>query len=573
MRSARGFSFLAKQKLQNKGNKTSRRLASHSARSAHLAHSAPAKKLGFSGKVLLALVACVFIALFFAAALSLFDDTVKTGLCLLDLFLAGVAFHKLTGVESYYGLLLLKSKAGFALMKSIARRFETQCVWLADWGLAIGFGLPYAWFCRRKQKRSVKSFAWQAVAAAAFSVVIFSSQAGAAGSGLLLFAVTLASGLFGFAFYFLAEHAWKILTVAQTPPGVIPVVPGVTIPIEAIVAVAIIMVVHEVAHGVMFEIARLRLKSSGVLLFGWMPIGAFVEPDEDAFKSLRLREKRRALVAGSTSNALFFLVFLALWLTASFASQSLIAGVAVSDSRYPQLLPDGATIAFVNGVAVRSSSDVNSVFISSAAACASCAGESIELRTKSGERVFVPPTALAVKEVKAGAPAQGVLNVGEVIYSIDGATVSSISELKAALSSRKPGELITLETSAGGKKLVLGSSDASASSNAGSGVGVIGAVFSQERAFAARNVPAPGAEFVFALASLLVVILYWTFVLNLILAAINLLPVFITDGQRIFYEEFCAVLGKKKGALASIAVGVITLALFVVNALPWLWFS
>ena len=69
--------------------------------------------------------------------------------------------------------------------------------------------------------------------------------------------------------------------------------PGVTIPIEAIVAVAVIAIVHETAHGVMCVIAKLRLQSSGALLLGWLPIGAFVEPDEKAFK--RLKEKERDL--------------------------------------------------------------------------------------------------------------------------------------------------------------------------------------------------------------------------------------------------------------------------------------
>jgi membrane-associated protease RseP (regulator of RpoE activity) len=75
----------------------------------------------------------------------------------------------------------------------------------------------------------------------------------------------------------------------------------------------------------------------------------------------------------------------------------------------------------------------------------------------------------------------------------------------------------------------------------------------------------------YSLFSLLLVILAYCFLLNFVLAAVNLLPIFITDGQRIFFEEFSAVpvLGKKKGAVLSFAVGLLTVALLVINALPW----
>ncbi len=529
------------------------------------------------GISLVLLASAAFIAAFFAVAFSRFDSAVKTALCLADLILAGLAFHRLTGIESYYGILLIRSEAGFGAMRFVAKRFAGVCSWLADFGLALGFGLPFAWFARRRQQRSKTGFAWQALAAAAFFAFFFlyspTAQQASAASAFFI-ALTLASGLFGFAFYFIAEHAWLVLTVAQTPPGVMPVVPGVTIPIEAIVAVAVIAVVHELAHGVICETVKLRLQSSGVMLLGWLPIGAFVEPDEKAFARLRLRDKRRILIAGSTSNALFFVVFFFLALACAALLGAVVAGASVQSSFYPALLPQGALVREVNGVQAKTGADANSTILQSA-----LDGSLVQVGLEDGSRVLVPPSALVVREVKAGFPAQGILAAGDVVYALDGERVWTAGELKKKLSAKKPGEPVEFETSSGAKRVVLGGSAASGAGNAagsggsagGEGGGVVGAVFAQEQSFYASPLPAAGFEWAYALLSLLLVILSYAFALNFVFAAVNLLPLFITDGHRIFYEEFAAALGKRKGALAATVAGAVSVALLIVNALPWLW--
>ncbi|MEM0475568.1 MAG: site-2 protease family protein, partial [Candidatus Norongarragalinales archaeon] len=377
------------------------------------------------------------------------------------------------------------------------------------------------------------------------------------------FSLYLLAGLFGFAFSFLVQHAWLVLTVPQTPPGVVPVVPGVTIPWEAIIALAIIAIVHELAHGIACKIIGLRIKSSGMLLFGWLPVGAFVEPDENAFKRIRLRDKRRMLIAGSTSNALFFLAFLALAPAASLALQSVVAGAQVESTLFPSLAPTGARIASINGEATRNAAAANAALAK--ASLAGTASVEIEVKNESnGEsstRVFLPPTALVVREVKKGAPAEGALEEGEIVYSVDGARVSTVREILAAVGKRRGGEEIVFETSGGVKRFASG---ASASGNA-----FLGVVFEERAAFEARDVLVGGAESVYPFLSLLLIIFYYSLVFNFVIAAVNLLPLFLTDGQRVFFEELSATFGRRRGALISTALGVATVALLIVNALPW----
>ena len=44
---------------------------------------------------------------------------------------------------------------------------------------------------------------------------------------------------------------------------------------------------------------------------------------------------------------------------------------------------------------------------------------------------------------------------------------------------------------------------------------------------------------------------------------------FITDGHRIIFEEFAARFGEETGKKATILLGLGTLALIALNALPW----
>lgn len=86
-------------------------------------------------------------------------------------------------------------------------------------------------------------------------------------------------------------------------PGVNPMIPlG-----YGIAALILALVIHEGAHGVMAYVARMRVKSLGLVFF-IVPIGAFVEPhDEDLLKSTA-REKNRVFAAGPTSNILLAVV-------------------------------------------------------------------------------------------------------------------------------------------------------------------------------------------------------------------------------------------------------------------------
>jgi len=80
-------------------------------------------------------------------------------------------------------------------------------------------------------------------------------------------------------------------------PGINPVIPiG-----YGILALAIAIVVHEFSHGILAMVGKIKVKALG-LMFLIVPIGAFVEPDEDEMENVSARKRSRVFAAGPTTN-------------------------------------------------------------------------------------------------------------------------------------------------------------------------------------------------------------------------------------------------------------------------------
>jgi membrane-associated protease RseP (regulator of RpoE activity) len=81
-------------------------------------------------------------------------------------------------------------------------------------------------------------------------------------------------------------------------PGINPYLPFVYGWVAIVCAIAI----HEGAHGVVARSAGLNVKSSGLLFFLIIPIGAFVDVDEDQIKKAKPRASLRVMAAGIGGN-------------------------------------------------------------------------------------------------------------------------------------------------------------------------------------------------------------------------------------------------------------------------------
>ena len=81
-------------------------------------------------------------------------------------------------------------------------------------------------------------------------------------------------------------------------PGINPVLPLLYGWFAIICAIA----VHEGAHGIIARSLGLKVKSSGLLFFLFVPIGAFVDVDEEQLKKAKAKVSSRVMAAGVGGN-------------------------------------------------------------------------------------------------------------------------------------------------------------------------------------------------------------------------------------------------------------------------------
>ncbi len=125
-----------------------------------------------------------------------------------------------------------------------------------------------------------------------------------------------------FMFLMFSLLLWQSFIVVRIPPGIIQPqqmlgIPGVNpvIPLwYGIFGLAVAMLVHEFAHGILARAGRIKVKSLG-LLYMVVPIGAFVEPDEDQLAQVDRARRSRVFAVGPATNIIvaFLVVMLFAW--------------------------------------------------------------------------------------------------------------------------------------------------------------------------------------------------------------------------------------------------------------------
>lgn len=174
--------------------------------------------------------------------------------------------------------------------------------------------------------------------------------------------VGIALGFMGmaFVFYALLKTAVATLQTHGKQAGVQLVIPGLTIPLwYGLIGLAVVMIVHELSHGVVARADKLPLKSVGLVLFFIIP-GAFVEPDEDELKKAPLRGRLRVYGAGSLANllvALIALLIMNLVLTSLLQPGGIEVAGVISDSPASGILERGDVIVAINGTAIKTLED------------------------------------------------------------------------------------------------------------------------------------------------------------------------------------------------------------------------
>jgi len=169
-------------------------------------------------------------------------------------------------------------------------------------------------------------------------------------------------GLLAFVIYSFINNAVGLFRHSSSagPTYLIIPLPGLTIGWDIfpyiLLAIAVLLIPHEVAHGIASVLDKVPLKSSGVFMAVFLP-GGFVEIDEENLAKRKARTKLRVFAAGSFTNvatwALVLVLLVALYQPAP--TGVLVTGFTNGSPAQTAGLPQWSIISQVNNY---STSDV-----------------------------------------------------------------------------------------------------------------------------------------------------------------------------------------------------------------------
>jgi len=343
-----------------------------------------------------------------------------------------------------------------------------------------------------------------------------------------------------------------------------------------IIALAIIAIPHEFAHGIFAARDKIKIKKTG---FGFFPyffpifLAAFVEPDEKDMEKKGIFSQMAVLSAGTFANiitSVLVLIVLIAFFSVSFSP----GGVAFESYAYDQVYLN--EITKINGLQyenltiskIREVTENESfIFITAKNRSYIASPELLELQKENENFLMLFYDAPAIKNGLIGA-----------IKSLNGQEISSLEEFSQNLNQYKIGDNITLEVNNGTEinifeitleenpyekgKPWLGVKFRGDSSSSPIKVVLysLGGIRDNNTLYEPKF---EGARFIYDL-------LWWIVIISVSVAFVNMLPAGIFDGGRFFYLTILKITRNEKIALISYKF-VTALFLLLVFALIIFW--
>ena len=232
-------------------------------------------------------------------------------------------------------------------------------------------------------------------------------------------------------FVVLALGAISALTSPQPassinqPRNVIPF-PGVNdfLPVSAtpgiVTGLLVGLVVHEGGHGLLCRVEDIEIDSMGVAMLAFIPMGAFVEPDQEGSKAASRGGQTRMFAAGVTNNfAVTILVFALLFGpiagSIAVASGAAVGGVAPGSPASDAGIEPNDRITAVGGEPVETNDELSERL-------EAADGEQVELELNGDRTVTVDRSLLVTAAIENG---PGGLEVGDRILRVGDQSVAT----------------------------------------------------------------------------------------------------------------------------------------------------
>ncbi len=229
-------------------------------------------------------------------------------------------------------------------------------------------------------------------------------------------------------------------------PGLNPLLPVGFGIIGLIIAVAL----HELAHGMQTAANGMRVDSTG-LLHLVVPMGAFVEPNEEDVEKASRKAKMHLYAAGIATNfivgSIAFLIFAAGLMggiTSPYGDNAAVYGITSGSEAYIADIPAGAVITMVDG---------EDLLLTGSTVYGWMPGNTVTvdyvLEHSAGTAEIFWGT--CIEAVTPGSPAAAALEAGWYVLSMTGAGDSTATVFRTAndftafMASTDPGETVTID--------------------------------------------------------------------------------------------------------------------------------
>jgi membrane-associated protease RseP (regulator of RpoE activity) len=245
---------------------------------------------------------------------------------------------------------------------------------------------------------------------------------------------------------------------AITEPQNVLVIPGVNdfLPVSAAPAIllglVVGLVVHEGGHGLLCRVEDIDIDSMGLALLAFVPIGAFVEPDDDSRRAADRGSQTRMFAAGVTNNFAVSVVAFLLLFGPLVGAITPVAGVPVGDALDGSAAAEaglgfGDVVTSVDGQPVEDAAEFEAALAD--------ADRTVTLGLEDGRSVEMDRYLIATRAVPSALPGIDVAGADSAIRieAVDGETVHTRDEFRTAVESNPA---VTLTTDAGETEFVAG---------------------------------------------------------------------------------------------------------------------
>jgi membrane-associated protease RseP (regulator of RpoE activity) len=257
-------------------------------------------------------------------------------------------------------------------------------------------------------------------------------------------------------FFAVLVSALTIVTQPEASSGFVRpqdalVIPGVNqfLPwaaaVDILVGLLVGLVVHEGGHGLLCRVEDIDIDSMGIALFAFVPLGAFVQPDEESQEAADRGSKVRMFAAGVTNNFLVTALAFGLLFALVANAVAVVPGVAVGGALPGSPAEDagvqrGDVLTTVDGQSVSNEAEFEAALAE--------ADRQVTVDRRDGEPVTVQRELIATRAV-VDAP----VGTGETVRAVDGDPVYTESDYEAAVNGS---EVVELETDEGTVRFPVG---------------------------------------------------------------------------------------------------------------------